>query len=189
MKKTFKIIWNILQVLIIIYVIIVTSLLFFENKYGFSQFGKYIIHNVSKLDEENSSNIKEGDLIIIKNNPKLKVGDNVYYYAVSNEKYIVSSSKVVEVNKDRDNYLYKVLKNDTTIISSTRVMGNKVYKFSHLGKMLSVVESRTGFIFFVLLPIMIVFVYQVYQFLVILRYEKAVKLVEDDELNIDDEIL
>lgn len=166
MKKSLRWTWNIIQALIIIYVILITSLLFFENKYGFSQFGSYIIHNVNVNDVKNTKGIKNGDLVIIKNNTKLKKGDTVYYYAAYKEKYVISSSKINEVKKDRDNYLYSL---DNTVISSTRVMGNKIHRVSHLGKVLSVVESRMGFIFLVLLPILIVFAYQVYQFLV---YEK-----------------
>ena len=44
------------------------------------------------------------------------------------------------------------------------------------GRALEVLESRFGFLFLVLLPIMIVFIYQVYQLVVVARYE-----VVDDE--------
>ena len=174
MKKTLKLIWNILQVVIIIYVILITSLLFFENKYGFSQFGSYIIHNVSKEDSNNTKGIKNGDLVIIKNKSKLKVGDTAYYYAVSSEKYIISSDKVTEVRKDRENYLYTVDKDNPMIISSTRVLGNKIHRIPRLGKIFSVVESKMGFIFLVLLPVMIVFAYQLYQFIMLFRYDKDI---------------
>ena len=119
MKKGLRITWNVLQVIIIIYVILITSLLFFENKYGFSQFGKYIIHNVTKDDAKNTKDISTGDLVIIKNNPKLKVSDNAYYYAISNGKYTISSDVVVEVKKDRDNYLYTVSK-DNPILTADK---------------------------------------------------------------------
>ena len=46
-----------------------------------------------------------------------------------------------------------------------------------MGKVLDVLESRFGFLFFVLLPIMIVFIYQVYQFIIVLKYDE----VEEDK--------
>lgn len=189
MKKVLKITWSILQVLIIVYVILITSLLFFENKYGFSQFGNTVIHNVNKLDTKNISGVKDGDLLIIKHKEKLEVGDIAYYYAVHNDKYIIVTDKVVKVRRDRDNYLYTIDRDTPVTISSTRVIGNKIKNYHGIGRVLRVVESRTGFIFFVLLPIMIVFIYQVYQFLKILRYEKVVELAEKNESVLDDEIL
>jgi len=189
MKKGLMITWNILQVIIIIYVILVTSLLFFENKFGFSQFGKYVIHNVNKLDEKNISKVKDGDLIIIKSDSNIKKGDIIYYYAAYNEKYIIVSEEVKDVEKDGNNYLYTINRGNPMMISSTRVIGKSMSNYPLIGKFLDTVESRTGFVFFVLLPIMIVFLYQVYQFLIILRYEKIVDLAEKEEAIVDDEIL
>ena len=189
MRKALRTIWNILQVFIIIYVILVTSLLFFENKYGFSQFGDYVIHNVNKLDTKNISGIKDGDLLIIKNKNKLKVGDTAYYYAVYNDKYVIASDKVVRVRKDVDKYLYTLNENSPIIISDSRVIGNKINTYPFIGKILGVFESRIGFIFFVLLPIMVVFVYQLYQFLLMLKYEKIVEMAETESAYVDDEIL
>ena len=71
------------------------------------------------------------------------------------------------------------------IISSSRVVGNRIIIIPFIGKILGIVKSRIGFIFFVLFPIIIVFVYQLYEFLHILRYEK----VEDKAIYADDEIL
>ena len=189
MKKCLKISWNILQVLIIIYVIFVTSLLFFENKYGFSQFGNYVIHNVNKLDAKNNSKLRDGDLLVIKTNNKLKVGDVAYYYAVYNGKYIIVSNVVKDVRKDRENYLYTMDNKNSFIISSTRVIGKNISTYPKIGKIISVVKSRTGFVFFVLLPIMIVFIYQIYQFFIVLKYEKIVEKADIESAYVDDEIL
>ena len=189
MKKTLKIIWNVIQVLIIIYVILITSLLFFENNYGFSQFGDYVIYNVNKLDSKNMSTVKDGDLLIIKTKKKLKIGDIAYYYTVHNGKYIIVSDVITNIRDDRDNYLYTIGKDVSIVISSTRVIGDEISTFPLIGKILSVVESMYGFIFLVLLPIMIVFIYQVYQFLIVLRFEKVVEKAEEEKAYADDEIL
>lgn len=189
MKKAFKITWNILQVFIIIYVILITSLLFFENKYGFSQFGNSIIYNVNKLDTNNISKVSDGDLLIIKNKGNLKVGDIIYYYAVNNDKYVIASEKIIRIREDNKDYLYTLNENNPIIISSSRVAGNKITIIPFIGKVLGIVKSRSGFIFFVLLPIMIVFAYQLYEFLHILKYDKVIEKVEDKAIYADDEIL
>ena len=189
MRNTLKFIWKIMQVIIIIHVILVTSLMFFQNKYGFSQIGNYVIYNADRIDHKNIPTIKDGDLVIVKVADQLKKGDDAYYYAVINDKYFIVSDVVVKVLKDNDKYLYTVDKEDPIVISSSRVIGNKSYRCPNIGKILEIVESKVGFIFLVLLPIMLVFIYQVYQFLLILRFEK----ISEDEKNkdsvVDGEIL
>lgn len=189
MKKSLKIIWNILQVIIIIHVILITLLMFFQNKYGFSELGNYVIYDATKLDHKNISSLNEGDLVIIKDTDKLKKKDVAYYYAVSGEKYIILSGTITDVKKEKNNYSYTI--SDGTnkiIISSPRIIGSNIYHFPTIGKILKVVESKTGFIFFILLPIMIVFIYQVYQLLLILRYEKIAEDKNEDSV-VDGEIL
>ena len=72
--------------------------------------------------------------------------------------------------------LYTLNDNDKSSVSSSRVIGKYVSVKKGAGRALEVLESRFGFLFLVLLPIMIVFIYQVYQLVVVARYE-----VVDDE--------
>lgn len=188
-KKALNITWNILQVLIIIYVILITGFIFCENKYGFTEIGDYTFNNVSKLDTKNIKNVKAGDLLIVKNTNDLEAGDIVYYYAAYNEQYIIVSDKVVSKKKDRDTMIYTLNENDPFMVSDSRVIGKYTHNYRNLGKVLSVLESKNGFIFLVLLPIMIVFIYQVKQFLLLLRYEKLEELKEENGEVIDDEVL
>ena len=185
MKKVLKHIWNVLQVLIIIYVILITAFIFCENKYGFTQFGSYTFNNVDSIGEKNINNVKDGDLLVIKSDSNIKKGDTVYYYAAYKEKYIIVSNVVTSINKDGKNKNYSVGKENKAIISDTKVIGKDVSIYHNIGKVLSVLESRTGFIFLVLLPIMIVFIYQLYQFLLLIRADK----LKDLGINEDKEIL
>lgn len=159
MKKTLKIFWNVIQGVIILYVIIITCLLFFSNKYGYTELGSYTLNNTSK-----------GDLLFIKKNNSIKKGDNIYYYATSGEKYIIFNDEVIEVKKDKSYVVGNVNINST--IKSDKVIGTKVASYKHIGKFLDLVESRVGFLLLVLLPILIVFVSQVYEFLISMRYKK-----------------
>lgn len=189
MKKALKIIWNIVQVLIIIYVILITGFIFCENKYGFTKIGDYTFNNVTKLDAKNNKNVKVGDLLIIKTTDDIEKGDTVYYYAAYKEQYIIVSDKVVDKKNDRDTMLYTLNEDSPFMVSDSRVIGKYIHKYNNIGKVLSVLESRNGFIFLVLLPIMIVFIFQVQQFLLLLRYEKLEEIKEESGESIDDEIL
>ena len=149
-----------------------------RNKYGYTQFGDYTFQNIDLIDERNIQNTHKGDLLIVKNSNDIHVGDLIYYYAAYNETYIIRSDYVTKIDSDDYSALYTVHRGDSDVtIAGTRLLGKYANTYANVGAILNVVESRVGFLFLVLLPIMIVFIYQVYEFIVILRYEK----VEDEE--------
>ena len=173
MKNLLRWVWSFLEVVIILYVIVLTSFLLCKNKYGYTQFGDYTLDNVSLFDEKNNSNLKKGDLLIVKNSNDIKIGDVVYYYAVYNENYIIKSGPVTDIKSDDYSALYTIDDNGPISVVGTRLLGKYANTYSHIGGVLSILESRIGFLFCVLLPIMIVFIYQVYEFVMIIRYERV----------------
>ena len=76
-----------------------------------------------------------------------------------------------------DVIIYKTTNTEKPSVASNRVLGKYTTTYSGLGRVLDVLESRLGFLFLVLLPIMLVFIYQVYQFIIVLKYDE----VEDEE--------
>ena len=176
MKKVARFIWSIFEIIIIAYVILITSFILCRNKYGYTQIGSYTFDNVSLIDERNIENTKKGDLLVVKDSNDIKVGDRIYYYAAYNEVFIVRSDYVVHIESDDYSALYTVERNGENVtIAHTRVLGKYSNTYPNLGTVLDVLESRVGFLFLVLLPIMIVFIYQVYEFIMILRYEDVDK--------------
>ena len=157
MKKALHIIWNIIQAIIIIYVILITTFMFLSNEYGYTEIGNYVFND------------DQSDLFLIKKDNNIKENDTIYYYDAIGGKYSIVSNKVISVNKDNKNSLYEV-ENDT--ISSSKVIGKKGFKIKLLGGILNTLESRVGFLFGVLLPILIVFIYQVYEFIISIHHEE-----------------
>ena len=187
MKNILHWLWSILEVIIIVYAILITSFLLCRNKYGFTQFGDYTFENVNLVDERNIQGANKGDLLVVKNTNDIKVGDVIYYYAPFNENYIIRSDAVIAIEQDDYSALYTVHRGDADVtVASTRVLGKNPKVWPTIGGILDIVESRVGFLFLVLLPIMIVFIYQVYEFIVILRYEKIEEDTENEE--IDDKV-
>lgn len=184
MKKFGRLVWSIFEVIIIVYVIAITAFILCRNKYGYTQFGDYTFDNVSLIDERNITAAKKGDLLVIKNSNDFKVGDVIYYYAAYNETYVVRSDVILKIDDDGYTSLFTIKRGDDEItVVDTRIIGKYTSTYKGLGAFLDVVESRVGFLFLVLLPIMIVFIYQVYEFVMIIRYER----VDEDE-NDDDEV-
>ena len=160
MKRALHIIWNIIQAIIIIYVIAVTTFMFLSNEYGYTEVGNFVFND------------DQSDLFLIKKSNNIKENDTIYYYMADNNKYTIASNKVISIEKDNKNSLYKI-ENDT--ISGTKVIGKNVTKIKFLGSVLNTLESRVGFLFGVLLPILIVFVYQVYEFIVSIHDKKIIE--------------
>lgn len=189
MKKFLNYLWGVLEFIVIIYVIFMTVILLNKNKYGFTQFGKYTFYPVDLIGEKALKNFKDGDLLIVKNSNDINVDDVLYYYAVYNQSYIVRSARVTNVESDDFSSLYTIEQNGLLTISNARVLGKEASVHHHLGGVLNVIESRIGFLFLVLLPILIIFIYQVYEFVLILRYEKSEKLNQDSSKEKEIEIL
>ena len=81
LKKILKWLWEFLEILIIIYVIFITSCILCRNKFGYTQFGDMTFVTVSESNEKFFMNNKAGDLLIIKNQQmNLDVNDLIYYY-------------------------------------------------------------------------------------------------------------
>ena len=174
MRKVLNWCWSFVEVLIIIYVVLVTMFVLCKNKYGYTQFGDYSFANIDLIAEKNVKDTKKGDLLVVKNSNDIHKGDLIYYYAVLNDKYIVRSAVVTDVKEDNYSALYTVSLSNTTInVASSRVLGKYSTVYNNLGSILSVFESRVGFILLVLLPIMVVFIYQVYEFIIMLKYDET----------------
>ena len=184
MKKLLKWVWNIIEVIIIIYVIAMTAFILNKNKYGFTQFGDYVFSSVSLFDEKNNPTLSKGDLLIVKNTNDINKGDLIYYYAVYSEKYIIKSDVVEEVKNDDYSSLYTIKDDKNSFnISSTKVLGKYATTYNKLGTVLDVIESKIGFLFLVLLPIMIIFIYQIYELVIVIRYERVDKDEQEDDQN------
>ena len=176
MKKVLHVIWNILEVLIIIYVIALTTVLLAKNKFGFTQLGDYVFTSIESNDVNNIIDTKQGDLLIVKNTSDINKGDVIYYYAVYEDKYIICSDVVKDLQEDDFSALYTIDDQYNTTVHSDKTIGKYVYKYHKLGKYFNFLQSRVGFLFFVLLPIMVVFIYQIYDFAIVVKYDN-----EDDD--------
>lgn len=173
MKKILKRIWNILEVIIVIYVIFMTLLFLNKNKYGFSEVGNLVFVNVDSDTEKDDTSLKKNDLLIIKKNNDST--NNFYYYSVYKGKYIVKRSDL-DLNKS----------NESNIKNDGRIIGNSSVRIPLLGGYLEFLHSKVGFLLFVFLPVFLVFSYQVYIFIIDSKKEQK-KILKNSV--VDDEII
>ena len=178
MKNVLKSLWSVIEVIIIIYVIFLTSCILFRNKFGFTQFGKYTISPIDGTTAKYVENTKSGDLLIVKSSNDIVQGDRIYYYATVNDRYVIRTGIVEKIQKDDYNSLYTIetlvtgTKKTKINVAQTRTLGKYANSMSTLGSIMSFLVTRIGFLLFVLLPILLVFVYQIYEFVLVLNFEK-----------------
>ena len=178
LKRILKWLWEFVEVLIIIYVIFITSCILCRNKFGYTQFSDMTFITVNDSNTKFIQGSKPGDLLIVRGQQTgLDKGDLIYYYITVDEKYVVRTGVIGSKTEDDYSALYVLNDEEKTSVASNRVIGKYVSTHPGKGRVLEVLESRFGFLFLVLLPILVVFIYQVYQLVIVARYE----VVEDDE--------
>lgn len=187
-KKVLKFIWGCVEALIVVYVIFITSCILCRNKYGFTQFDKYTMVTMQEDTAKYVIDAEPGNLLVVKYTNDINAGDVIYYYASLNDVYVVKSGVVKSVTEGDTTSLYVLDDENKTSVASTRLLGKYANQYPTWGKVLDILESRFGFLFLVLLPIMIVFVYQVYEFVIILKYEKLEKVDDSKKDDSDDKV-
>lgn len=162
MKKNLKIVWNIIQVFILVYVFFVTFLVININEYGYSEVGKSTYVPVTKNIKKYLGDYKKSDLLIIKNN-KINKDDEIYYYTVDETNYYISKAKVIEIN----NGVYVTDNNFN--IDQDRIIGNEIIRIKYIGLFINFLLKEIGYFCFIILPMLILLIYNIYDFSVSMR--------------------
>lgn len=175
MKKVGKIILKSVEVLIILYVIMISTVLLCRNKYGYTQFGDKTIVTMGQKDTKYLKEFDKKDLIVLKSVDfdETKVGEEVYYYAIENENYVIKKGKISDKSGEASNAIYTIEQSDTKDVSNDKVLGKLDKVYSNLGQVLFFLSSRIGFLIFVLLPILVLFIYEIYDFIMEIKFEKV----------------
>lgn len=171
--KILNIIKNVITgILLIIYfafVIVMTVLLLNFNKYGVTEFGNKSLIIIN--DEISNDDYKKGELVIVQKDKleKMEVGKDLFAYKVEADgSVVIDLGKIGNIYPEEDAVS---LENGSTY-SMEFVAGSPIEKHEKIGTFLSVVESKWGFLFIVLVPSFLIFVYEVYSLIIEIKYGK-----------------
>ena len=180
MKKVLKILVGFLELVIIIYAVFVIMIMLSYNKYGYTEIGDNTY--VSVVDENKSElgKFEVGDLISIKKTTydKTNIGDSLFYYATADNQYIIVQDTVVEKEGSNREAVYK-FEHNSNIIPGERIVGVLDKTYDNKGKLYEVLTSTVGFLLLVILPVLVIFIYQVYKFILLIKEDKV--LTEEEE--------
>lgn len=181
-----RIIGNIFTILVVIIIIVMSVLLLSYNEYRVSQFG----NNTLLIVDNDMLNFKKGSLLIVEGcDPKeVKAGDYVFYYDTSSKKVSTVLSKIESIYKTEQGEISFTLPNEF-ILEGEYIIGKKedTKEYKNIGAVLSVLESKWGNLFLVVLPAFILFVYEIINVIIeVKKYKnrgkkKKIIIIEEDD--------
>lgn len=155
-----NIIRNTFIILYAIIAIFITVCLISYNEHKVTQFGNTSLVIVDNKELE--PNYNKHDLIIVNGDEKAKVGDEVFFYNTYENKVLINISKIVEAEKITSSETTYTLE-DGRALSSQFVIGktNEASKISNIGLIFGILESKWGYLFLIVLPSLLAFLYEV----------------------------
>ncbi len=177
MKKT---ITNIIFIIYVVIAVFVTICLLSYNQFKVTEFGDYSL--VIVTDDEMAPDFNKGDLIIVDKSQEVLPGDKAFFYDTYNRQ--------IEIRLGEVNDLERVTETESTYtfdgdhkVSSEYVLGgeNTASVIPVAGTILSVLESKWGFLFLIVLPVLLMFFHQITVVIADLRNSKDDKVEKNAE--------
>ena len=162
-----KVVLGIIGVLYFAFALVMTILLLNYNDYGVTQFGNASLVIIN--DEVANEKYDKGDLVIVESKKleKLKVGDEIFTYRVDSKGAPhIQIGKIGEIYEEDEAISFK---NGETY-STDFIAGMAKEKHPKWGTFLAIVESQWGFLFIVLVPCFLIFIYELYSLIIEIKY-------------------
>jgi len=186
MKKVGRFIANILIVVYAIIAITVTILLLSYNDYQMSVIGDYTFI-IMKDDELEEAGYPEGALVLVKETKAKNIneGDHIFLYRnISTSQFEIKYAQVIMKDTSGGEYATQYVLDGNAIVDHEDVIGTTkdIKVIPHLGTILSILQSRYGYLFLIVVVSFIAFLYEIYELIMEIKYGER-----EDEEDYDDE--
>lgn len=189
LKKVFGGIVDFLMLVVIVFAIGVTLISLNSGNNNVSKIGKYIPLNVKTNSMEPT--IMKGDFIVAEevDTKDLKVGDVISFLATEQDTVIVKTHRIISIDDSTNDVSFITRGDNNEVNDSVPVFPSDVVgkwnnlRLSKVGTILDFVGSQMGFLFCIVLPLLILFVYQIYKFIVVIIEEKNAALKVNKQTN------
>ena len=140
-----------------------------------------------------SPTFASGDLIFIRkcNPADLKEGDIICFHTIIENQYALNTHRIQSIETVGDVRSYTTIGDnnngiaDQHVISDGDIVGKYVGHITGAGKVMNFLSSSTGFLIVIVLPMLLFFIYQVYNLIMIsirLKNAIAVETAQEQEL-------
>lgn len=174
-----KIIYNTLIILYAIIAIVVTICLLSFNQYKVSEFDSttVLIINTNNLKEKG---FNKGDLVLVDTTQKQEPGEDIFFHATSE-----LGKTTIDIQTLKDKQVSAVTGETTYVLEDKEIPSNLAIgptknstRIAKLGTILSILESKWGFLILIVFPSLLAFLYELWEFIANVR---AAKDEDDDE--------
>ena len=131
------------------------------------------------------------DLIFIKkcDTLKLKEGDIITFHTIIDNQYALNTHRILKIEETNGVRSYTTVGDnnngiaDQHVISDGDIVGKYVGHISDLGKVMDFLSSSIGFLIVIVFPMLLFFIYQVYNLIMIsIRLKKAIAVENAKEI-------
>lgn len=177
MKKT---ILNIIFVIYVVIAVFVTICLLSYNQFKVTEFGDYSL--VIVTDDEMAPDFNKGDLVIVDKSQQVLPGDKAFFYDTYNRQIEIRLGEVDDLERVTETESTYTFDGDHKV-SSEYVLGgeNTASVIPVVGTVLSVLESKWGFLFLIVLPVLLMFFHQITVVISDIRNSKDDKVEKNAE--------
>ena len=175
-----KILSSILFIIYVAIVITVTILLLSYNEYMCSEINGYTLYIVN--DDSLEPLYVKGDLLIIKQasaRNNVEIGDNLYFYQnVTNNEFYVKYGELTNIEKYGTRTVYTI--DEKYQYDSSYLIGKEegTLVYHNLGTILGILESRWGYLFFVVIITLLLFLEELYELYMEVKYGNEIVVKE-----------
>lgn len=162
-----KIFFGIIIFLYFAFALAITLLLLNFNDYGVTKLGETTM--IILKEKVSSKEYKNGDLILVKDVTleEIKEGETLFTYRADSKGNVhIDFGKVGKIYPDEK----AISLENGSNYSMEFIAGRPTKVYENVGKFLGIVESQWGFLFIILVPCFLLFIYQVYALIVEIKY-------------------
>lgn len=168
MKVVKNVIVGILGFIFFGFVIFMTVLLLNYNKYGVTEIGDTSVILIK--EKVSSEKYVKGDLVLVKDKDieDINVGDEIFMYQIDdvNNKVHIDLGNIKSVDIDSKELHFE----NGSAYHMDRIIGEADKVYNKAGSYLSVIQSKWGFLFIILVPSFLIFIYALYALIVEIKY-------------------
>ena len=188
-----KVLGTILFVVYAIIAITVTVLLLSYNDYNNSVIGDYTVYIVT--DDSLEPEYKQGSILLIKgtNDRNVQVGDQVFMYKVLNSSEYEVIYTTVQAKTQQGTHLVYIVDNEERYASEYFIgKTNDTIVIEGWGYVLNLLESRWGYLFCIVVVSLLLFLQEVFELVMEIKYlnkqkkKSAIEVEAEDEYEDDD---
>ena len=183
-----KVLGTILFVLYAIIAITVTVLLLTYNDYNNSEIGGYTIYIVT--DDSLEPTYKQGSILLIKdtNDRNVQVGDEIFMYKVLNSSEYEVISTTLQGKTQQGSHTVYIVDNEERYASDYFIgKVDDTIVIEGWGYILNLLESRWGYLFCIVVVSLLLFLQEVFELVMEIKYLNKLKKQEAIEVEADEE--